>query len=156
MASCVASPSVQTVLGHFEGHPSLGPAGVERGVRKNFGDLLFGDAVVFCAHEVLPERRIDKPLRHEGHDGDNAAVTQGELIAPGVLFDRHMDPSRSGQAWCTGGKCVYSVWNVFIIHLYFGAVQWGQTLTFGCKNSRRPCGSRLWHPGNDLNVRPFA
>ena len=70
------------LLGHAERRPCLGPPRVERRVGQYLRDLRFRDTVVLRGLQMIPERGVRQPLRHQGHHRHDAAVPQGELVLP--------------------------------------------------------------------------
>ena len=70
------------LLGHAEGRPGLGPAGVKGRVGQNLRDLLPGDAVLPGGSQVVLEGAVHQPLGHQRHHRDQRPVPQGELILP--------------------------------------------------------------------------
>ena len=51
----------------------------ERRVGQCLRDLRFRDAVVFRRHQMVPERGVRQPLRHERRNRHDAAVAQRNL-----------------------------------------------------------------------------
>ena len=89
---CVGGVVVRPdLLRHAEGSPRLGPARVKRRVRKDLRYLRLGHAVVLRGHQMILERRVRQPLRHQGHHRHHAAVAQGELALPAPhLAEQHV------------------------------------------------------------------
>ena len=68
------------LLRHAEGRPCLGPARVKRRVRKDFRYLHSGHTVALRGHQMVLERGIRQPLRHQGHHRHHASVSKGEAV----------------------------------------------------------------------------
>ena len=81
LSSCVGGIAIRPdLLRHAEGRPRLGPSRVKRRVRKDFRYLRPGHPVVLCGHQMILERRVRQPLRHQGHHRHHAAVSKGEPV----------------------------------------------------------------------------
>lgn len=74
------TPRSRFPLGHAENGPCLGPAAVEGGVGHNLGNLVLGDAVLLCTHQMIAEALIGQTLRHQRHHRDKGTVPQRELV----------------------------------------------------------------------------
>lgn len=74
------TPRSRFPLGHAENGPCLGPAAVEGGVGHNLGNLVLGDAVLLCTHQMIAEALIGQALRHQRHHRDKGTVPQRELV----------------------------------------------------------------------------
>ena len=57
----------------IENCPGFWPAGIERNVGYNRGNLVFGDTVFLCVFKLIFERAVGDSLRHERDNGNNAA-----------------------------------------------------------------------------------
>ena len=68
------------LLGHVEGSPGVGPAGVEGDVREDLGHLLARHAVRAGACQVILERAVGDALADERAHGDDAAQLERELV----------------------------------------------------------------------------
>ena len=91
-SSCISGIAIRPdLLRHAEGRPRLGPSRVKRRMRKDFRYLRPGHAVVLCGHQVVLERRVRQPLRHQGHNCHHAAVSKGKLaLSAPHLAERHV------------------------------------------------------------------
>lgn len=49
---------------------------------QNLGNFLPGNAVFPGSGQVVLERTVHQPLRHQGHNGDQGPVPQGKLLFP--------------------------------------------------------------------------
>ena len=79
------------LLGHAEGRPGLGPAGVKGRVGQDLGDLLPGDAVLPGGGEVVLEGAVHQALGHQGYHRHQGAVPEGELLLPAPhLAEEHV------------------------------------------------------------------
>ena len=70
------------LLGHPKCRPRLRPSCIKRGMRQNFGNLLFRHAVILCILQMMPQRAVQNSACHQCRHGDDAAVPCGQLIFP--------------------------------------------------------------------------
>ena len=68
------------LLRHTKGRPRLGPSRVKRRMRKDFRYFRPGHTIVLCGHQMIFERGIRQPLRHQGHHRHHASVSKGKPV----------------------------------------------------------------------------
>ena len=70
------------VLCHSECRPSLGPTRIKRSVRQDFRNFTAGNSVFLGHLQMMSERGIRQPLRHQRRHGDEGSVTCRKLAFP--------------------------------------------------------------------------
>ncbi len=92
LGSCISGIAIRPdLLRHAEGRPRLGPSRVKRRVRNDFRYLRPGHPVVLCGHQMILERGVRQPLRHQGNHRHYAAVAQGKLaLSAPHLAEQHV------------------------------------------------------------------
>ena len=70
------------VLCHSECRPSLGPTRIKRSVRQDFRNFTAGNSVFLGHLQMMSERGIRQPLRHQCCHGDEGTVACRKLAFP--------------------------------------------------------------------------
>ena len=70
------------VLCHAECRPSLGPTRIKRSVRQDLRNFTAGNSIFLCHCQMMSERGIRQPLRHQCCHGDEGTVACRKLAFP--------------------------------------------------------------------------